>query len=185
MRSLNFILLDYGLIAIGRGEYEISFENVEEFTRYAGDDLANIVEGYDNDKLFYSSTISSFSDTKNPELNWENTGINSDFESLIEMFPDLAEKKSDFYYGMPDDQQLTEAKGFAFMEIQRLLRTTDAGLVIDSPLSEEQKEELIGYRDGLRDLATVVKNSTVDELNMVKDFTVPSIPASLNWDETI
>ena len=185
MRPNNFLLADYGPIAVGKNMEQVDFNDIEEFELYAGVEVADLVRGYENDYLYYDAETPNFTDTKNPELNWENTGVDERFEALIDMVPVLIERKNDPYYGKDDIAQLGIAKENVLRSIYNGLRLTDAGMLEDSPISEADKNLLIGFRDGLRDLGAVTRLATVDELDMVKGLTVPEIPDEFTWDKTL
>ena len=181
MQPKNFVLADNGPITIGKDGEQVDFDDIVEFELYAGTPAADLVRGYESDYLYYDTETPAFFDTKNPELNYENTGVNESLEGLIGMVPELAVRKADPYYGLDDADQLSVAKEDVLQKIWSALRLTDAGMMSDSPISPEQKDALIGFRDGLRDLANVTKAATVNELDMIKGITVPEVPEEWNW----
>lgn len=185
MRPNNFVLADYGPITISQNLVQVDFDDIDSFELYAGSAAADIVRGYDNEYLYYDSETPNFTDTKSPELNWENTGVDPAFEDLIAMVPLLKERKDDPYFGLDDVSQLDFAKSKMIREIYTLLRYTDAGMLSDSPISENDKNRLIGFRDGLRDLANVTRAATVNELDMVKSLVLPTCPEEFQWDQIL
>ena len=185
MRPNNFLLADYGPITLGKNMEQVDFDDIDQFELYAGVEAADLVRGYESDYLYYDAESPNFTDTKNPELNWENTGVNERYEALIDMVPVLIERKNDPYFGRDDVAQLEIARDKVLRAIYNGLRYTDAGMLEDSPISEEDKNRLIGFRDGLRDLGAVARLATVDELDMVKSLTVPEIPDHFTWDKTL
>lgn len=185
MQPANFVLADYGPIILSKDNEQVDFNDIEEFEKYAGAPAANLVRGYERDYLYYDTATPAFYDTKNPDAHWDNTGVNQSLEGLINMVPALLEKKADIYYGLDDVAQLKVAQDRVINAVWNGLRHTDAGMMEDSPITPEQKEELIGFRDGLRDLANVTRAATVNELDMIKGLTVPEVPEEFNWDRTL
>jgi len=185
MRPNNFLLLDYGPITLSKDLLQVDFNDITEFEFYAGTSAADLVRGYENDYLYYDVETPNFTDTKRPELNWENTGVNANYDGLIDMAPVLRERKDDSYYGLDDAAQLEFARSKIVREIYTMLRYTDAGMMSDARISAEARERLITYRDGLRDLASLAKSLTVNEVSMVKSMVIPQIPDEFTFDKCL
>ena len=183
MRDKNLAMVDYGPVTIVKDLVQVDFDTVDEFELFAGKEAADAFRG--KDYLYYCSDAEVIVDTLDPEYNWDNVGEVLIFEQMINSVPFLIEKKNDPYFGKGDAEQLDIAQTFIFHAVYGFLRLTDAALMEDAPITAEQRETVLGLRDGVRDLANVARNSTVAELDMVKGLVVPEVPEYLSWNKSI
>ncbi len=183
MRDKNLAMVDYGPVTIVKDLVQVDFDTVDEFELYAGKEAADAFRG--KEYFYYCSDAEVIVDTLDPEYNWDNVGRVSIFEDMINSVASLIEKKDDVYFGKGEEDQLNIAKDLVFHSVHGFLRLTDAALMEDAPITAEQRESVLGLRDGVRDLANVARNATVNELDMLKGLVVPEVPEYLSWNKSI
>lgn len=160
MRNKNFVLVDYGPIALCKDGVEVYFEDQVDFEKHVGEVAASFAIG--KEYFWYSPDDSHVKDSLDESVTW--SGPIANLDGLINLVPTLAAQKADPYFGLSDDDKFASKMADLRLTRKGRLYNSDWSQVADSPLSAEEKQQWADYRQFLRDVTEGVTTSEgVDE----------------------
>lgn len=155
MKVKNSLTVDLGQIVIVQKDYDsVVFESIEDFNYHVPEYAGKLEPWNDPDAyMFYCIEQKHWSDIRNGEhiqTQQEDFEPNQDWDDIIEMFETIKARQLDIYYGLEDAAQMSVANKVVSEMTHHWLRRTDFTLLVDSPLSQAEKDQMIEFRNFLR-----------------------------------